>query len=404
MEWKLSELSVDGKGHYGIGAPAIPYDKNKPTYLRITDINDDGTINFLDLKSVDDEDSNKYLLKENDIVFARTGNSTGRSYFYQKEHGDFVYAGFLIKFSIDPQKVNPKILKYYTHSQEYYNWVKSFDTGGTRGNINAKTFGDMPISLPKRCVQDKIVGILSALDAKIENNNKINANLEAQAQALFKSWFVDFTPFKDQPFVNSELGPIPQGWKVGKADDFYKINIGKTPPRKEKEWFSKNESDNKWISISDMGNCGLFISNSAEKLTNAAIKKFNISLVPVNTILLSFKLTIGRVAISDCDLTTNEAIARFILPDECYLEFSFLMLKLYNYSTLGSTSSIATAVNSKIIKSMKMVMPSLKVLEDFHTITNPLFEKIRFTQKENQRLAALRDTLLPKLMSGEIKL
>lgn len=404
MEWKLSELSVDGKGHYGIGAPAIPYDKNKPTYLRITDINDDGTINFLDLKSVDDEDSNKYLLKENDIVFARTGNSTGRSYFYQKEHGDFVYAGFLIKFSIDPQKVNPKILKYYTHSQEYYNWVKSFDTGGTRGNINAKTFGDMPISLPKRCVQDKIVGILSALDAKIENNNKINANLEAQAQALFKSWFVDFTPFKDQPFVDSELGPIPQGWKVGKADDFYKINIGKTPPRKEKEWFSKNESDNKWISISDMGNCGLFISNSAEKLTNAAIKKFNISLVPVNTILLSFKLTIGRVAISDCDLTTNEAIARFILPDECYLEFSFLMLKLYNYSTLGSTSSIATAVNSKIIKSMKMVMPSLKVLEDFHTITNPLFEKIRFTQKENQRLAALRDTLLPKLMSGEIKL
>lgn len=404
MEWKLSELSVDGKGHYGIGAPAIPYDKNKPTYLRITDINDDGTINFLDLKSVDDEDSNKYLLKENDIVFARTGNSTGRSYFYQKEHGDFVYAGFLIKFSIDPQKVNPKILKYYTHSQEYYNWVKSFDTGGTRGNINAKTFGDMPISLPKRCVQDKIVGILSALDSKIENNNKINANLEAQAQALFKSWFVDFTPFKDQPFVDSELGPIPQGWKVGKADDFYKINIGKTPPRKEKEWFSKNESDNKWISISDMGNCGLFISNSAEKLTNAAIKKFNISLVPVNTILLSFKLTIGRVAISDCDLTTNEAIARFILPDECYLEFSFLMLKLYNYSTLGSTSSIATAVNSKIIKSMKMVMPSLKVLEDFHTITNPLFEKIRFTQKENQRLAALRDTLLPKLMSGEIKL
>ena len=270
--------------------------------------------------------------------------------------------------------------------------------------LSVKTLKIQKVSLPNLSDQRKIAGILSALDAKIENNNKINANLEAQAEALFKSWFVDFTPFKDQPFVDSELGPIPQGWKVGKADDFYKINIGKTPPRKEKEWFSKNESDNKWISISDMGNCGLFISNSAEKLTNAAIKKFNISLVPVNTILLSFKLTIGRVAISDCDLTTNEAIARFILPDECYLEFSFLMLKLYNYSTLGSTSSIATAVNSKIIKSMKMVMPSLKVLEDFHTITNPLFEKIRFTQKENQRLAALRDTLLPKLMSGEIKL
>lgn len=299
------------------------------------------------------------------------------------------------------QGTDNKFLFYLLCNQN----INHYHIGGAQPLMTQDIISRIEVSIPKSEEhQHQIAIILSALDSKIENNNKINANLEAQAQALFKSWFVDFTPFKDQPFVDSELGPIPQGWKVGKADDFYKINIGKTPPRKEKEWFSKNESDNKWISISDMGNCGLFISNSAEKLTNAAIKKFNISLVPVNTILLSFKLTIGRVAISDCDLTTNEAIARFILPDECYLEFSFLMLKLYNYSTLGSTSSIATAVNSKIIKSMKMVMPSLKVLEDFHTITNPLFEKIRFTQKENQRLAALRDTLLPKLMSGEIKL
>lgn len=235
-----------------------------------------------------------------------------------------------------------------------YSLIKSKKTllalasaGSTRNALTKKMIEEFEVFLPSLAEQKRIASILSSLDDKIAVNRRINANLEAQAEALFKSWFVDFTPFKDQPFVDSELGPIPQGWKVGKADDFYKINIGKTPPRKEKEWFSKNESDNKWISISDMGNCGLFISNSAEKLTNAAIKKFNISLVPVNTILLSFKLTIGRVAISDCDLTTNEAIARFILPDECYLEFSFLMLKLYNYSTLGSTSSIATAVNSK---------------------------------------------------------
>ena len=318
----------------------------------------------------------------------------------------YVISQSQFRFNLKPELARAEFIVYYFHTREgQHKILSNASQVGVPALARATTtFRQLEVKVPPLPVQDKIVGILSALDSKIENNNKINANLEAQAEALFKSWFVDFTPFKDQPFVDSELGPIPQGWKVGKADDFYKINIGKTPPRKEKEWFSKNESNNKWISISDMGNCGLFISNSAEKLTNAAIKKFNISLVPINTILLSFKLTIGRVAISDCDLTTNEAIARFILPDECYLEFSFLMLKLYNYSTLGSTSSIATAVNSKIIKSMKMVMPSLKVLEDFHTITNPLFEKIRFTQKENQRLAALRDTLLPKLMSGEIKL
>ncbi|MDY3737388.1 MAG: restriction endonuclease subunit S, partial [Sodaliphilus sp.] len=324
MEWKLSELSVDGKGHYGIGAPAIPYDKNKPTYLRITDINDDGTINFLDLKSVDDEDSNKYLLKENDIVFARTGNSTGRSYFYQKEHGDFVYAGFLIKFSIDPQKVNPKILKYYTHSQEYYNWVKSFDTGGTRGNINAKTFGDMPISLPKRCVQDKIVGILSALDSKIENNNKINANLEAQAQALFKSWFVDFTPFKDQPFVDSELGPIPQGWKVVSLDDMTsKVGTGLNPRKN----FTLGQGSNYYVTIKNMYNNRVYLDSRCDKITDEAIQKIQKrSKLQVGDLLFSGIGTIGRVALinkSPYNWNTSESVFNLHPSEEISSEFLY---------------------------------------------------------------------------------
>ena len=178
-EWKtytLKELSK-GKGEYGIGAPAIPFNKDKYTYLRITDINDDGTLNYSGLMSVDSEDAEKYLLEKNDIVFARTGNSTGRSYFYDGRDGVLVYAGFLIRFRLDDQKVNPKILKYYTHSQPYYNWVRSFDTGGTRGNINAKTYGDMPLCLPPHPIQNRIVEILDALDDKIENNRRINDNL-----------------------------------------------------------------------------------------------------------------------------------------------------------------------------------------------------------------------------------
>ena len=170
-EARLIDITI-GNGTYGIAAPAVPKDNNKYTYLRITDINDDGSLNFSNLKSVDDPKANKYLLKPNDIVFARTGNSTGRSYFYDGSAGELVYAGFLIKFSLDSHKVNPKILKYYTHSKNYYDWVASFDSGATRGNINAKTFAEMPITLPPRNIQDKIVAILSALDEKIETNRK----------------------------------------------------------------------------------------------------------------------------------------------------------------------------------------------------------------------------------------
>lgn len=403
MEWKLKDLTVDGKGSYGIGAPAVPYQEDKLTYLRITDINDDGSLNFSDLKSVDAEDAEKYILKENDIVFARTGNSTGRSYFYEKQHGTFVYAGFLIKFSLDPNKVNPRILKYYTHSKPYFDWVNSFDTGATRGNINAKTYGDMEIELPSRKVQDKIVSILSSLDRKIELNNKINADLEEMAQAIFKNWFVDFEPFKDGKFVDSELGMIPEGWKVGRADDFYQINIGKTPPRKEHKWFSTNPADKIWVSIANMGNSGIFISDSSEYLTKEAVDRHNIIMVPRNTILLSFKLTVGRVAIADKELTTNEAIARFILSDDKYMEYLYLYLKNFDYNSLGSTSSIATAVNSKTIKGMQMLQPSDKIIDAFHIQVNPIFEKIRSLTKESSRLSLLRDTLLPRLMSGELE-
>ena len=188
MKYKnLSDFSI-GKGTYGISASAVGKDDNLPTYLRITDINDDGTINFASLKSVDRSDADKYRLQPNDIVFARTGGSTGRSYFYDGKDGEFVFAGFLIKFSIAPQKCIPKFIKYYCQSREYYNWVASFNTGSTRGNINAKTFEKMPIpDLPLE-QQQLIVDILSPIDDKIENNKKINHHLVAQ--------FTDISPDK----------------------------------------------------------------------------------------------------------------------------------------------------------------------------------------------------------------
>ena len=166
---KLNDLSIGGKGSYGIAASAVERKADLPTYLRITDIFDDGTLNLSELKSVDAPNSDKYILKPNDIVFARTGGSTGRNYFYDGSDGVFVYAGFLIKFSIDPEKVNPKYVKYYCRSKQYNDWVQSFNTGSTRGNINAQIFGNMEIPLPERKQQDYLVSILEPIDEKIRN-------------------------------------------------------------------------------------------------------------------------------------------------------------------------------------------------------------------------------------------
>ena len=177
--WSTLEDVSTGPGRYGIGAPAVNFRENLPTYLRITDIRDDGTLDLSSRKSVADPKASDYFLKEGDIVFARTGNSTGRSYCYDSRDGKFVYAGFLVKFSIDSEKVNPRYIKYYVQSRFYWDWISSFNTGSTRGNINAKTYGTLPIFIPSRDVQDKIVAIADSVSEKIRINNRINDYLAA---------------------------------------------------------------------------------------------------------------------------------------------------------------------------------------------------------------------------------
>ena len=283
--------------------------------------------------------------------------------------------------------------------------IEGLGSGTTFKEVSAKVMQNFDIKIPSIQTQKKIADILSSLDDKIELNRRINDNLEQQAQALFKSWFVDFEPFKEGMFVDSELGMIPESWRVCSAETIFKINIGKTPPRKEQQWFSNiNNGNVKWISISDLGSNEIFIEDSKEYLTKEAISKFNIIVVPEDTILVSFKLTVGRVGISNCELTTNEAVARFYLPKSYFREYTYLSLKKYNYARLGSTSSIATAVNSKIIKNMKLLIPPVTIISEFSKRINPLFNAIRIYENEIRNLSKIRNTLLPKLMSGELKI
>ena len=400
MEWKLKDLTVDGKGSYGIGAPAVPYQEDKLTYLRITDINDDGSLNFSDLKSVDAEDAEKYILKENDIVFARTGNSTGRSYFYEKQHGTFVYAGFLIKFSLDPNKVNPRILKYYTHSKPYFDWVNSFDTGATRGNINAKTYGDMEIELPSRKVQDKIVSILSSLDRKIELNNKINADLEEMAQAIFKNWFVDFEPFKDGKFVNSELGMIPEGWKVGTLGEFCKCLLGGTPSRSKEEYWNGEVN---WINSGEINK--FRILEASEKITELGLAKSATKLLPKKTTVLAITgATLGQVSLLEIDTCANQSVIGVLENAEVPYEYIYPFIKdriemLIQHQTGGAQQHI----NKDNVESLIFLLPAINVLEDYISLVSPMYKRIESQCFENLYLSTLRDTLLPRLMSGELE-
>jgi len=181
----LKDLCIEEEsGKYGIPASAQEFDLNKTRYLRISDISDNGELLDIDKKSIEATDLDKYILQENDIVFARTGNSTGRTYFHENKNGELAFAGFLIKFRLDENKLTPKYLKYYTLSNKYKDWVNNLSVGSTRGNINAQSFANCPISIPEPQQQDLLVSVLSAIDNKIALNNRINDNLPKPVRSL----------------------------------------------------------------------------------------------------------------------------------------------------------------------------------------------------------------------------
>ena len=278
--------------------------------------------------------------------------------------------------------------------------IKNFGVGSTFREVSGSVMKNIEVMIPDFSIQRKIAKILNTLDSKIEINNKIISNLESQAQAIFKSWFVDFEPFQDGEFVESELGMIPEGWEVKKVNEICDLKIGRTPPRKESEWFSLKEGV-KWVSIKDLGLSQMYISEVTEYLTEESIEKFNIPIVEENTLLLSFKLTVGRIAITTEKMCTNEAIAQFKDPLISTL-FLFYYFKNFKFETLGNTSSIGNAVNSKIIKNIEVLVPPEKIVLKVMKMIEPLSICIRNLLNQNTKLAEMRDALLPKLMAGEI--
>lgn len=286
------------------------------------------------------------------------------------------------------EEIQPEFLYYTLRTPGFKQDVRdNYGSGSAIPRIILKDFKRMPISYPSLEVQKQITAVLSILDQRIQANTKINDNLQQQVMALFRKMFIETSCDARQEC---------------RADEYFDISIGKTPPRKEPQWFSTDPTDRVWVSISDMGSCGLYIADSSEYLTHESVEKFNVKVVPDNTVLLSFKLTVGRVAITDGAMTTNEAIAHFKTDKSEITEYLYCYLKGFNYQTMGSTSSIATAVNSKIIKAMPFIVPADDELAEFHAFAEPAFAMIKANQRENARLSDLRDSLLPRLMSGEI--
>ena len=389
----LVSLSVDGRGSYGIGASAVERSEDLYTYLRITDIRDDGTLNMADLKSVDDEKASQYLLKPNDIVFARTGASTGRNYFYDGTDGEFVYAGFLIKFSIDPQKVNPKYVKYYCMSDAYKGWIHSFNTGSTRGNINAQTLGGMPIPLPPRQQQDGIVELLSSLDKKIRKNTEVNENLLQQTIALYEHLLQESEwPMATILDVAEKVAMGPFGSNI-KVSTFVPEGVPIISGNHLRGYFLEEPEFN------------YITEEHAERLKN--------SIVFPHDLIFTHAGNIGQVAMipDGCKFDRYVLSQRqfYLRCDETKVVPEFLLMffhstsgqhELLSYANQTGVPSIAQPASN--LKKIPFKCPPMQEQLVWKEQVHPLLGRYLNNRLESERLSTLRDVLLPRLMSGEL--
>lgn len=364
----------------------------------------------------------RYRLRSGDIVYSRRGDVERLALVREREDGWLCGTGCL-RVRFGKGKVDPLYASYYLGHPSVRQWVVQHAIGATMPNLNTGILSALPFLCPSLPEQKAIADILGSLDDKIELNRRINETLEEMARAVFKSWFVEFDPVHAKSkgrkpdgmdadtaklfpssFEESEIGRVPKGWKVRLASDVAEVGIGKTPPRKEHQWFSTMPTDIPWMSIRDLGEAGAFITHTSEFLTPAAVEKFRVRRIPDGTVVLSFKLTIGRVAITDGEMLSNEAIAHFLLKPSTPLNSVYLYcyLKGFAYDQLGSTSSIATAINSDMVRQIKVLVPPKDITTAFEAFTNPFFDQIKAVTRQSSTLVTTRNALLPRLLSGEL--
>ena len=299
-------------------------------------------------------------------------------------------------------EVTNDFLFWQLKTPDYIDYISSVKTGSVVRMVTKKNVEDYVFRCPPKEVRDRISKLLWGLDRKIELNNKINADLEEMAQAIFKNWFVDFEPFKDGKFMDSELGMIPEGWKVGRLDEIADVVGGSTPSKAKPEYYTQKGIA--WLTPKDLSNHpAVYTSRGEIDITEEGYNSTSTKLMPKGTVLFTSRAPIGYISIAQNDICTNQGF-KSLVPKKAGTCFLYCFLKYVTPEIENkSTGSTFKEASGSLMKSLQVIIPEQNVFEEFEAIVSPLFARIESLEKENSRLSLLRDTLLPRLMSGELE-
>jgi type I restriction enzyme S subunit len=368
----------------------------------------------------------RLALKEGDILFARSSvkrSGSGQVALVCFPPKDTIFSGFIIRFRIaDKSAAIPEYLNYLLRSPIYREIFQRIANGTTIYNLSQETLSSVEVFLPPPYEQKSIAHILGTLDDKIELNRKTNETLEAMAKALFKSWFVDFDPVRAKAegrpsglpaeisdlfpdsFEDSELGEIPSGWRVAPVGDFVECVGGSTPSTNEPEYWDGGEYF--WATPKDLSSLSEpFLLDTAKKITADGVQRISSGILPVGTVLISSRAPVGYVAAACVPVSINQgfiALKSNGLMSSAYL-LNWCLSNVQQFKDRASGTTFAE-ISKAAFRPIPLLVPSEQVARLFSDKAQTLYERVVSTMRQSTLLAATRDALLPKLISGEIRI
>ena len=385
-EWKntnLGELCSDIS--YGYTASATSKAIG-PKFLRITDIVpvriDWDTVPYCETDKLTNE---KYKLQNGDIVIARTGATTGYNKIIKKISCNAVFASYLIRYKIDENKAYSYYIGHILQSANWSDYVDAIVGGSAQPGANAKQLGSFEVSLPPLPEQKAIASVLSSLDDKIDLLHRQNKTLDAMAETLFRQWFVE---------------EAQDDWEYLKLSEVLQTVLGGTPSTKNPEFW---DGDIPWINSGEVNN--FRIIKGSKHITELGLNKSNTKLLPKGTTVLAITgATLGQISLLEIETCANQSVVGIIPNDRIPKAFVYFWVKhKINKVMLCETGGAQPHINKNDINETEIVIPDKKRTQKVINFINPLFDKITANSFQILTLEKLRDTLLPKLMSGKVR-
>lgn len=381
------------------------FDKDKIILINTSDVFNGKVLNHEYVENLNLRGQFKKAFQKDDILYSEIRPKNKRFAYINFDSEDYVASTKLMVLRKKSNEINTKYIYQVLKSDDIINQLQIMaeSRSGTFPQITYKELSRINILLPSIKEQKSIAAILSCIENKIDINNQINKNLEKMAQAIYKSWFVDFEPFKDGAFEETEFGKIPKDWRVLNIEDISKnVICGKTPTTKDKDNYGDLIP---FITIPDMHGKVFIIETErylSKKGNNTQINK----MLPLNSILVSCIATPGLVSLTSRASQTNQQINSIICKDNISYYYVYLCMRSYRekIKDLGSGGSTTLNLNKNQFLKIKLVVPSEEEMTKFHEMIKPIFLQILENQNQINRLLKIRNALLPKLMSGEISI